>query len=133
MKDIEKAMTKKINTINPDENIIEAAKILQKKKTSFLIIMEKGIPKGILTERDIVHKYIARKKDNTNQLLKVRDIMTSPIITMELDEGKNIMDAILRMNKYHIKKLGITKEDKLIGILCDEFLTGFCLETNRKP
>ena len=130
---IEDAMTKKIITTDPDTSVFEAAKKLEKNKSSCLIVMEKDKIKGIVTERDIVCKYIAGKKEAQDKKnLKVRDIMTSPLITLSLDDTKNIMDAIVRMNRYQIKKLGITKNSKLVGILCEEFLSGFCLGVKNK-
>jgi len=131
--DIEEAMTKKISIINPDASVFESAKKLEKNKSSCLIVMEKDKIKGIVTERDIVCKCIAKKRDTTDEKkLKVRDIMSSPLITLSLDDTKNVMDAIVRMNKYQIKKLGITKNGKLVGILCEEFLSGFCLGIKNK-
>ena len=131
--DIEDVMTKKINKINPGASVFEAAKKLEKNKYSCLIVMEKDKIKGIVTERDIVCKYVAKKRDISDKKnIKVGDIMSSPLITLSLDETKNILDAIVRMNRYQIKKLGITKNGKLVGLLCEELLSGFCLGIKNK-
>ncbi|MCK5040230.1 MAG: CBS domain-containing protein [Candidatus Aenigmarchaeota archaeon] len=128
MKSIEDIMTKNIITIDSKANVVDAAKKLEKNKEVCLIVKEGKETVGIVTERDIVYKYLAKKNN-----LQVKDIMSRPIIDLSLEKNKNIMDAILIMHKNKIKKLAIKKNGKIVGILCEGFLPKFCIDTVKKP
>ena len=56
-------MTKEVNTIDHEATVFEAAQVMaaDPEFEGYVVILEKGKPKGILTERDIVNKVIAQK------------------------------------------------------------------------
>jgi CBS domain-containing protein len=63
---------------------------------------------GIVTERDILYRVIAEKKDPTKVTLG--DIMSSPIIAV--DEQLSLKDAISLMRSKHIRRLLVTSSQK---------------------
>jgi CBS domain-containing protein len=63
---------------------------------------------GIVTERDILYRVIADKKDPMT--VKLRDIMSSPIIAV--DEHLLLKDAISLMRSKHIRRLLVTRSRK---------------------
>src|SRR4030042_2903095 len=71
---ISEAMVKKPITVTPDVLIYEAAKLMRDKKISSVIVVDKGIVKGILTERDLIRRVLAENKD-PNQV-KIDEVMT---------------------------------------------------------
>jgi CBS domain-containing protein len=70
------------------------------------------VPKGIVTERDLVRRVMALKKPLET---KVSEIMTDPLITIE--DNASIRDAARKMVKYKIRRLPVTKNTVLVGIL----------------
>ena len=128
MKNIEDIMTRNIITIDSKATVVDAAKKLEKNKAVCLMVREGEKTVGIVTERDIVYKYMAKKNN-----FQVKDIMSSPLIKLPLEKNHNIIDAILIMHRNKIKKLVISKNNKIVGILCEGFLPKFCIDTVKKP
>lgn len=74
-------MSKDVVTISADATMAEAAKLMGEKHIGSLIILEKDEPKGIVTERDLLSKVLAKGKDP--EKVRVRDVMSSPLITIK--------------------------------------------------
>jgi CBS domain-containing protein len=93
----------------------DVTKLMLEKNVGSVVITDKtGKPIGIITERDIIRK-IAMK----NKVLKstaVRDIMSSPLITIKAYDS--IETAAALMAKSKIKRLVVLEEDgSLAGVL----------------
>ncbi len=105
-------MSKGVITADEETAVEAVAKIMGEKSIGSVIITSHGEPIGIFTERDLLTKFLAK-----DQSLKIAvgKAYSSPIITAPL--GICIHDAAAIMTSKHIKRLPITKEDKLVGIL----------------
>jgi CBS domain-containing protein len=88
--------------------------MLEKNISSVVITSKDGKPIGIITERDIIRK-IAMK----NKVLKttaVRDIMSTPLITIKAYDSIETAAAVMAKNK--IKRLVVLEEGgSLAGVL----------------
>jgi len=71
---------------------------------------------GIITDSDIIMK--VRRKDMNSETIKAKDIMTSPVVSIDAD--KSIKDAIDLMVKKNIQKLLVTEKGKPIGVIYGE-------------
>jgi len=112
--DIELRMKKQIVRIHPDKNIRYAGQILRAVDIGCLIVVEGNEQIiGILTERDIVQKVVAMGLDPVKTL--VRDVMTRNVVT--LDKAASLKEAAKLMDSNRIKKLPVTDNGRLIGIL----------------
>ncbi len=96
-----------------DDNVSTAAKAMQKAGVTEALAVDGGRPNGIVTERDIVYKVVAPGLDPSS--VTVREIMSSPVETIE-DTAK-VADAIAKMSKLGVRRLGVTKNGKLIGLV----------------
>ena len=74
--------------------------------------MEGVEAKGIVTERDLVRRVMAMKKPFDT---KVSEVMSNPLIT--IDQDAQLRDAARLMVKYKIRRLPVTKENMLVGII----------------
>ncbi|MCK5040229.1 MAG: CBS domain-containing protein [Candidatus Aenigmarchaeota archaeon] len=120
MKTIEDIMTKSILMIDVDAKVHDAAEMLEKHKIGSLVVTEGKETIGIVTERDITYRYVARpKREICGADLLVRDIMSKPLISLSIDANPNIMDVIVMMDKHKIKRVCITKKGKLVGVLAE--------------
>lgn len=90
-------------TLDPDINIKKATQILSKEDIEGAPVIEDGEVIGVLTLSDIT-KAIAQNREN----MKVRDIMSHRIITVEAD--MMIADAVEVMNQNNIGRLIVTDE-----------------------
>ena len=109
---VEDIMSKDVVTIGPEDSMAEAARIMGEKHIGSLVVMVKGKPEAIVTERDLLSKILARGKDP--KTVKVREVMSSPLIT--IGPTATIKEAARTM----IEKKGrlvVFHEGKLIGII----------------
>ena len=105
-------MTKDVITIDLNKTIHEAAVLMSEKGIGSLVVTENDIPAGIITERDIVRRVVANKMPFDT---KISDIMSKSLIT--IDPDSSLREAARLMRDYKIRRLPVTKENKLVGIL----------------
>ena len=105
-------MTTNVITIDAQKTVLEAAKLMHQQDVGDLVVVEGKIPKGIVTERDVVRRIVAQKKPFET---KISEIMSSPLIT--IDEESSLRDAARKMVKYRIRRLPVMKQDALVGII----------------
>ncbi len=106
-------MTKDIITVSPDINVQEASILMTNKKIGCLIVVVGGNAIGIVTESDLISRVLALGKDPRK--VRLKDIMTSPVIS--LDSSIDLSDATGMMAIKKIKKVLVTENDKIVGIV----------------
>jgi CBS domain-containing protein len=118
---VKDVMSNPVVTADENETTNNIAIAMVKGRLGAVIITNKeGKSIGIITERDIVARVVA-KNDKPNEI-KAKDIMTTPLITIEPDISIN--DAARRMNRLNIRRLGVVYKNDLIGIVSDKDLLG---------
>jgi len=105
-------MSKGIITADEETSVEGVAKIMGEKGIGSVIVTSHGEPIGIFTERDLLTKFLAKDR---SLKIEVGKVCSSPLITAPL--GISIHDAAAIMTSKRIKRLPITKEGKLAGIL----------------
>ncbi|WP_371357639.1 CBS domain-containing protein, partial [Hydrocoleum sp. CS-953] len=84
-------------------------------RTSCVVVIEEAKVVGILTERDIVRLSI--EQPNLNTLL-IREVMTSPVLTVRKSELSNLFSIINFIQEQHIRHLPVVDDqNQLVGIL----------------
>jgi len=83
-----------------------------------IIIISGGKPSGIITERDIVEKIVRPRRDPDKT--RAMEIMSSPLLTIEA--GKSIEDALKIMRDKKIRRLAVTRDGRLVGIVTERRL-----------
>lgn len=83
-----------------------------------VIVMSGGNPVGIITERDILERVVRAGKDPNKT--RAEEIMSSPLISIEAD--KTVKDALILMRDRKIRRLGVTRRGRLIGIVTERRL-----------
>lgn len=109
---VERFMTTKINTIDAEQNIAEAAKEMANHGIGSLLVMREGAYVGIVAEADIVRKVIAKKLDPASIL--VWQVMQFPLITIEAD--RTVMEANDLMEEKGVRHLAVTRGEEVIGV-----------------
>jgi CBS domain-containing protein len=105
-------MTKRVITADEKTSVDSVAKIMGEKRIGSVIITSQGEPIGIFTERDLLTKFLAKDK---SLMIEVGEACSSPLITAPL--GISVHDAAATMTSKHIRRLPITRERKLVGII----------------
>ncbi|MDW8360396.1 MAG: CBS domain-containing protein, partial [Candidatus Caldarchaeum sp.] len=78
-----------------------------------VIISSNGKPVGIITKTDIVYQVVASGSEPSK--IKAKDIMTSPLQTIEPDIL--IDEALSKMNRLKLSRLAVVYKDKLVGVV----------------
>jgi CBS domain-containing protein len=98
----------KIVAVEDNLSLKEAAKIMSDKDIGSLIFLKDDEVAGIVTEKDI--------KDNVNNLgIKISSFKPAQVITIE--QSESLEEAAEVMAKNKIKRLPVTDEGKLVGII----------------
>ncbi len=96
-----------------EDTVTQAAKEMKKSGATEAIVVREGVPIGIVTERDILYKVVAAGANPSS--MRVKDIMTSPVETVE--ESVKVGEAIAKMSKLGVRRLGVTRNGKLAGMV----------------
>ncbi|MDA4119596.1 MAG: CBS domain-containing protein [Thaumarchaeota archaeon] len=106
-------MTPSYVKVPSDETVTQAAKDMQKAGATEAIVVRDDVPLGIVTERDILYKVVAAGANPSS--MRVKDIMTSPVETVE--ESSKVGEAIAKMSKLGVRRLGVARNGKLVGMV----------------
>jgi CBS domain-containing protein len=110
-------------TVTVEENSAanRVAELMDKHDLGCVIVTTKeGKPIGIITERDLVLRVLAKNiKPDT---LEAREVMTSPLITIEPDA--TITETARRMSRLNIRRLGVVYKGRLVGIISSKDVLG---------
>jgi len=110
---VKEAMKANPAFVESNISVIEAAKIMKKRKIGNVIVVEKNHPVGILTESDILKKVVAEGENPKD--VQVKSVMSTPIIV--IDPYVSLEEAMKTMGKCNVRRLPVVEEDKLIGII----------------
>ncbi|MBN2881388.1 CBS domain-containing protein [Candidatus Woesearchaeota archaeon] len=110
---ISKFMTKDVITASPEITVQKAAKIMADNGIGVIVITKNNKIAGIITERDIVSKVVAKGVDLKKALVK--DYMITRVVTGTPDMTD--VDVALTFSKKNIKKLPIVDNGKVVGII----------------
>lgn len=107
-------------TASQDLSIQEAASVMAEHKISSLIVVDQtGQPVGIVTDRDLREKVVARGTDFHNPL---GTVMSSSLVTINADEF--CFEALLKMIHHKIHHIPVMDGDTLKGIVTNhDFMT----------
>lgn len=107
------AMTVKPIVVGPDISIEESAKKMQIQKVGSLLVAEGSNFLGIITEKDLVDKVLAKGIDPKKT--RVKEVMTNIVHTVGPNE--DLLVAIRKMAKSNVKRLPVLDNGKLVGFL----------------
>lgn len=112
MPTVKDIMTKEVVTIDNSKSVFEAAELMTSKGLGCLIVVVKGFPVGIITERDIVKRIVAKRGSPD---VKVIEVMTKDLITVSPDTS--LREAARIMSAHKIRRLPVLKNNRLVGIV----------------
>jgi CBS domain-containing protein len=102
-----------IVTVEEDGSVFEAARIMvDNNRGSIVVVTKDGKTAGVLTERDIMKRVVAKSKNPTTT--KVKEVMTKELITIE--KTKPLREAIDLMNRKHLRRMLVTENGSVVGI-----------------
>ncbi|XXM72865.1 DUF294 nucleotidyltransferase-like domain-containing protein [Lysinibacillus sphaericus] len=112
LKRVKEIMIDNVRTVESTATVQEAAHIMGTYRVSSVVVLDHSGVAGILTERDIVTRYIAGNIPLTGQ---VKEGMTERPVVIDLDEY--LYEAIGKMLDHSIKHLPVIENGTLVGIV----------------
>jgi len=100
-------------TVREDANIVEVSRSMMDRGVGACFVERDGKVVGIITERDIVRRVVAKGLD----LFKTRasEIMSRPIIAVE--PNASVEEALQIMAEKKIRRLAVIDKNVLVGIV----------------
>ena len=114
-------MSSPVVTLDEDETSNKVATLMDENDLGCVIISNKaGKPVGIITERDLVIRVLA--KNLMPDAIKAKEIMTSPLVTITPEA--TISEAARRMSRLDIRRLGVVYKGNLVGVISSRDILG---------
>ena len=128
METVKDIMNKKIILFDENSPMYKVAQELGRYDVGCAIITRNKKPIGIITERDIVKRVIAKNVDTKKVIAK--NVMTSPVET--IDQNTNIYYAseVMRRKKY--QRYPVVKIGKIIGIVTQANIIDYFTQQRKK-
>jgi CBS domain-containing protein len=100
-------------SISPDASVYDSIEMMAEKKIGALLVMEHGLLKGIISERDYARKVILQGRSSRET--SVAEIMTTPVIFVSREH--TVADCMRIITKNRIRHLPVLKDGEVTGII----------------
>ncbi len=120
MAELGEFMSSPVLRIDSEGSVQDAAILMEKSRVGSLIVEKYGDDVGIVTERELSQKVLA--KGGNPEEMTVSDIMT-PIMSM--DRYMPIEEANQFMHKNKIRHMAVTDDEKIVGVLSVKDLVSY--------
>ena len=99
-------------TVDAEASAVIASKTMMENNVGYLIVLKNDQPAGIVTEKDLVVKVMAKEIEPSK--IKVYEVMSTPMIT--IDPDATVEDAVITMAEHGIRRLPVVRDGILYGI-----------------
>ena len=106
------AIRKLPETIQADETIARAAHRMDEAAVGALVVIDEGRPVGIVTDRDLVVRAMARGYPLDS---RVDSVMTTGLVGIDADE--DLRQAIQLFSHHAIRRLPVVEGDEIRGMI----------------
>jgi CBS domain-containing protein len=110
---VREVMTPGVRTVSPSQSLAEAAEAMRVEDVGSVPVVEAGRLTGIVTDRDIVTRAVAERRDP--QTVMVDEIATRELVTVEA--AQDLDEALALMAKHQVRRLPVVEEGRLVGML----------------
>lgn len=115
---VKELMTSNVCFVTADASAKDAAALMKRYNIGLIPVCDsKGCLLGVISDRDILIRAVLPDSAETNSLntLKAAEIMSENAVTISPE--KNIHDAACIFSKSRLRRLPVTENARLIGIL----------------
>jgi len=111
---VQEVMTDRPRCVSPETPLSEAAQLMESENVGALPVLDGEELAGMVTDRDIVVRAIAKGKDPRG--MPVREVTTRDVVTVRPDQ--DLSDALELMASHQVRRLPVVDDDnRLIGVL----------------
>jgi CBS domain-containing protein len=112
-KSVRDVMTPGVRTVSPAQSLADAAEVMKGEDVGSVPVVEEGRLTGIVTDRDIVTRAVAERRDP--QTVKVEEIASHEVVTVEPEQ--DLDEALALMARYQVRRLPVVEQGRLVGML----------------
>jgi len=125
---VTKVMDHNVVILDDSASINEVARTMEENGVTSILVRdsESGAVSGIVTERDIIYRAVAKSLGMYKA--KIKKIMTTPLITV--DKQTSCIEAIKIMREKSLRRLPVLEQGKIIGVVTLMSLAGNVPERN---
>jgi CBS domain-containing protein len=102
-----------IFSVAPEDSVLHAIEIMATRHVGALLVMDHGALLGIISERDYARKVILKQRSSHDT--PVRDIMTSPAVTVQPDA--TVHQCMQIMTDGRFRHLPVVQGNQVVGLL----------------
>ena len=118
---VKNIMKDSVVSIDSSMTVKDAAEMMDDAEVGGIVVMENNTATGIITERDVVRRIVAKNKGYST---KLKDVMSTPLITISPDETVWELAQLMKVKKIH--RVPVTLGSKLVGIATTTDLARIC-------
>ncbi|MFV8341760.1 CBS domain-containing protein [Flavobacterium sp. XS2P39] len=104
---------KEVYSILSTNTVFEALTVMSEKNIGAILIIEDGILKGVLSERDYARKIVLKAKSSKKAL--VHEIMEADVVTVKPSD--NLDYCMELMSTKRVRHLPVLENNTVIGII----------------
>ena len=113
-KRVHEVMSDRPRCVTPDTPVAEAAQLMESEDVGSLPVLEGERVVGVVTDRDIVVRAVAKGKDPKG--MPVREVASGDLVTLTPDD--DLSDALTLMATHQVRRLPVVDaENRLVGIV----------------
>lgn len=121
-------MSTKVVTVKPAEKVSRALQMMVRHRIGSIVVVDKGKPIGILTERDVSTR--TAKGQNVRGTV-VRSIMSKPLIT--IGPSAQVWQAVELMVRKDIRRLPVMEGDRMVGMVTERDVFRWVVKVAYEP
>ena len=97
--------------IEPDRTVTHAAELMEQAGVGALVVLEGGAVIGMVTDRDLVRRVLARGMRGD---ARIDGVMTAPVVTVEADA--DVREAFALFGTHAVRRLPVVRDGRFIGM-----------------
>jgi CBS domain-containing protein len=109
---ISEVMTQGVVTAETGDSLRRVGELMRDRNVGSVVICEAGRPVGVITDRDLALVVVA---DTVDAEARVGEHASRPLVTGEVE--MDIEEAVALMVQHHIRRLPVTEDEALVGIV----------------
>lgn len=107
-------MSRSLITANPEDNILDCAKKMVRKRVGSLLIVESKKLKGFISNQDILWALVKKPGCDLSKV-KASDISPKKLITIK--PSSKVLEAIKKMKKSKFYRLPVVQNGEVVGMI----------------